>query len=227
MSLKKSLLLTSLVLSLPSYGGENASTIDNMLAIKNNPAILQAAIKAGKERALLCGYCHGKNGNSVKDTIPNLAQQNPEYLLKQFQLFASGERKNYVMEQLASMLNQQERINIALYFSSQAVKPAAQDELTDGSVDSSIGHLVEKSSESFFAGKHKYQSLCFACHGESGEGNKDLPRLAGQKKAFLVKTLNGFKRGGGSRASSPMVKIMKAVNDTQIEPLARYISNMR
>ncbi len=215
MSLKKSLLLTSLVLSLPSYSGENASTIDKMLAIKSNPAVLQTAIKAGKERALLCGYCHGKDGNSVKDIIPNLAQQNPEYLLKQFQLFAKGERKNYVMQQLSNMLTEQERINIALYFSSQTVKNPAHESVADGSADGS--------SE----GQRRYQSFCFACHGDSGEGNKDLPRLSGQKKAFLVKTLNGFKRGGGSRANSPMVKIMKAVNEAEIEPLARYISNMR
>ncbi len=219
MSLKKSLLLISLVLSLPCYSDDNVSSIDKMLAIKNSQVTLQTAIKAGKERALLCGYCHGKDGNSVKDTIPNLAQQNPEYLLKQFQLFASGERKNYVMEQLADILTEQERINIALYFSSQIVNSAAHEGLVD--------YSAEASAESLLEGQHRYQSFCFACHGESGEGNKDLPRLAGQKKAFLVKTLNGFKRGGGSRASSPMVKIMKAVNDAEIEPLARYISNMR
>lgn len=215
MPLKKLLLLASLVLSLPSYSGENVSAMDKMLSIKADPTAYQNAIKAGKERAVLCGYCHGKDGNSVKSYIPNLAQQNPEYLLKQFQLFANGERKNYVMEQLARILTEQERINLALYFSFQKVHEGLDESLDTGT------------AESMLEGQRRYQSFCFACHGEKGEGNKDLPRLAGQKKAFLIKTLNGFKRGGGSRSNSPMVKIMKAVDNKQIEPLASYISNMR
>ncbi len=195
------------MLSLTCWGTEYDSLIEQMVKIKGDGDKHLAAIEAGKTRSLLCGYCHGKDGNSVKDYIPNLAQQNPEYLLKQFQLFASGERQNYVMQQLANMLTAQERINIALYYSSQQV-------------------AVNDDHESSEEGRQRYQSFCFACHGENGLGNKDLPRLAGQKKAFLMKTLNGFKHGEKARSSSPMVKIMRAVDQQEIEPLANYISSM-
>ena len=197
----------SLALSWAGWATQFDSLNEKMTQIKGNEGTHQAAIAAGKERSLLCGYCHGKDGNSVKDYIPNLAQQNPEYLLKQFQLFASGDRKNYVMQQLAKMLTEQERINIALYFASQKV-------------------VVSEGNESSVQGKDRYQSFCFACHGETGLGNKDLPRLAGQKKAFLVKTLNAFKQGDIARSNSPMVKIMRAINQDEIEPLANYISSM-
>ena len=197
----------SLALSWAGWATEYDSLNEKMTQIKGNGDTHQAAIAAGKERSLLCGYCHGKDGNSVKDYIPNLAQQNPEYLLKQFQLFASGDRKNYVMQQLAKMLTEQERINIALYFASRKV-------------------AVSDSHEGSVQGRKRYQSFCFACHGETGLGNKDLPRLAGQKKAFLLKTLNAFKRGGQARSNSPMVKIMRAVEQGEIEPLANYISSM-
>ena len=197
----------SLVLSWAGWATQFDSLNEKMTQIKGNEGTHQAAIAAGKERSLLCGYCHGKDGNSVKDYIPNLAQQNPEYLLKQFQLFASGDRKNYVMQQLAKMLTEQERINIALYFASQKV-------------------VVSEGNESSVQGKDRYQSFCFACHGETGLGNKDLPRLAGQKKAFLLKTLNAFKQGDKARSNSPMVKIMRAINQDEIEPLANYISSM-
>ena len=197
----------SLVLSWAGWATQFDSLNEKMTQIKGSGDTHQAAIAAGKERSLLCGYCHGKDGNSVKDYIPNLAQQNPEYLLKQFQLFASGDRKNYVMQQLAKMLTEQERINIALYFASQKV-------------------VVSEGNESSEQGKERYQSFCFACHGETGLGNKDLPRLAGQKKAFLLKTLNAFKQGDKARSNSPMVKIMGAINQDEIEPLANYISSM-
>jgi len=200
-------LSVSLVLSWAGWATQFDSLNEKMTQIRGNGGTHQAAITAGKERSLLCGYCHGKDGNSVKDYIPNLAQQNPEYLLKQFQLFASGDRKNYVMQQLAKMLTEQERINIALYFASQKV-------------------VVSEGNESSEQGKERYQSFCFACHGETGLGNKDLPRLAGQKKAFLLKTLNAFKQGDKARSNSPMVKIMGAINQDEIEPLANYISSM-
>jgi cytochrome c553 len=181
--------------------------IEQMQLIKANQVEYQIALEAGKERSMLCGYCHGKDGNSVKPDIPNLAGQNTEYLLKQFQLFATGERKSYVMQQLARSLNNEEKTNMTLYFSSQTVRPQAD---------------IKTSAK----GKARYDSLCVACHGEDGRGNHELPRLAGQKKAFLMKTLRNFKQGKAARAKSPMVNIMKVVDAAEIEPLADYIATM-
>ena len=191
----------------PVYANDVESNIQRLLSIKSDPVQLEQAIQKGQERAMLCGYCHGKDGNSVKDNIPNLAEQNEEYLLKQFHVFANGERKSYVMEQLSKALSEEERINLSLYYSSLKVKSDA--------------HL-----EGSEQGREKYQSFCFACHGEDGLGNKDMPRLAGQKKVFLEETLKGFKQGKTARAHSPMVKIMKAVKASDIEPLADYISKL-
>lgn len=190
------------------HGQDYQQMLDKMTFIQQQPAVKEAAIAAGHERAQLCGYCHGKDGNSVKDDIPNLASQNPEYLLKQFHLFATGERQSYVMEQVAKMLTPDEMINLALFFSNETVKPQAN---------------IKTSA----AGQQKYQSFCFACHGEEGKGNRDLPRLAGQKHGFLLKALTDFKQGKTARANSPMVKIMRAVDAQDIAPLADYISSMQ
>ena len=175
--------------------------------VRSDATQLLQTQQAGQERAMLCGYCHGKDGNSVKEDIPNLASQNPEYLLQQFALFANGERKSYVMQSLSKALSDEERINLSLYFTSLAVTPLA--------------------GEGSAQGAERYQSFCFACHGEAGLGNKDLPRLAGQKKAFLIKTLTAFKEGKLARVHSPMVKIMRAVQASDIEPLADYISHLK
>ncbi len=178
-----------------------------MKDIKGNQVDYQIAIQEGQERSMLCGYCHGKDGNSVKNDIPNLAEQNAEYLLKQFELFASGERKSYVMGKLSESLTGEERINLSLFYASQNVRP-------------------QKGIETSARGEEKYQTFCFACHGADGHGNENLPRLAGQKKQFLVETLNDFKKGEKARANSPMVNIMKTVDQKDIEPLASYIANM-
>ena len=181
--------------------------VEQMDVIKANQVEYQIALEEGKDRSMLCGYCHGKDGNSVKPDIPNLAGQNTEYLLKQFQLFATGERKSYVMQQLARSLKNEEKVNMVLYFGAQKIRPQ------EGIVTSAKG-------------KARYDSLCMACHGTDGLGDHELPRLAGQKKGFLIKTLKGFKEGKAARASSPMVNIMKVVDESEIEPLADYIATM-
>lgn len=196
------------VFSFSASAQDYQSLLDKMQFVQQQPAVLDAAIKAGQDRSMLCGYCHGKDGNSVKPDIPNLAEQNPEYLLNQFHVFATGERESYVMEQVAKVLTADEMVNLALFYASQKVKPQAN---------------IKTSAK----GQEKYQTFCFACHGEDGKGNKDLPRLAGQKKGFLLKALKDFKEGKAARANSPMVKIMRAVDTSDISPLADYIAGMR
>ena len=67
----------------------------------------QQAIRMGKERAILCNQCHGEDGNSKTPDVPNLASQNPKYLLEQIEKFATGSRKNYVMNALSKNFKQQ------------------------------------------------------------------------------------------------------------------------
>ncbi|MGC1821650.1 MAG: c-type cytochrome, partial [Pseudolabrys sp.] len=53
-----------------------------------------ADIEAGKEMAAtVCAACHGANGVSVSDNIPNLAAQRTGYLEAQLKAFKDGTRK--------------------------------------------------------------------------------------------------------------------------------------
>jgi len=54
----------------------------------------QADIEAGKAKvATVCAACHGANGVSVSDTIPNLAAQRAVYIENQLKAFKDGSRK--------------------------------------------------------------------------------------------------------------------------------------
>ena len=57
-------------------------------------AIAAADIEAGKAKvATVCAACHGANGVSVSDTIPNLAAQRAGYIENQLRAFKDGSRK--------------------------------------------------------------------------------------------------------------------------------------
>src|SRR5207245_4002765 len=58
------------------------------------PLAHAADIEAGKTKvASVCAACHGANGQSVSDTIPNLAAQRAGYLEAQLKAFKDGTRK--------------------------------------------------------------------------------------------------------------------------------------
>lgn len=187
---------------------ETEQLLAEMAAIQGDPALLATALAEGKERSVLCMNCHGKNGNSVRDYIPNLASQNAAYLFNQFELFATGERQDYVMSRLAKGFSRQDKVNIAIYFSQM---PVEKRELT-----------VPSSSQ----GEQIYQGLCFTCHQKDGHGDGSYPRIAGQPYEFLLKTLNGFAGANNKRQNSPMTVIISNMNKQQIKEVAAYVASM-
>ncbi len=81
----------------------------------------EANLEAGKARAAsVCAACHGVNGVSVAEHIPNLAGQRAGYLQAQLNAFKSGDRKNSSMSVIAPQLSEADIANVAAYFASQA-----------------------------------------------------------------------------------------------------------
>ena len=89
-------------------------------------AFAQANLEAGKAKAeQVCAACHGANGISVTDNIPNLAGQRATYIENQLKAYKDGTRKApnaahpaAIMTAMASMLSPAEMTNVAAYFAS-------------------------------------------------------------------------------------------------------------
>jgi cytochrome c553 len=90
------------------------------------PAVQAADVEAGKAKAAaVCGACHGVNGASVSDTIPNLAAQRAGYIEAQLKAFKEGARKApnatspiATMAAIATQLSPAEMADVAAYFAS-------------------------------------------------------------------------------------------------------------
>jgi len=84
------------------------------------PGLPQAAnVAAGKAKvANVCAACHGLDGVSVAETIPNLGGQRERYIEEQLLALKGGTRKNSMMNNIASQLSREDIANIAAYFSS-------------------------------------------------------------------------------------------------------------
>jgi cytochrome c553 len=76
-----------------------------------------ADVEAGKAKVQsVCAACHGANGVSVSDAIPNLAGQKAVYLESQLRALRDGSRKNPIMNAVAGQLGNDDIANVAAYF---------------------------------------------------------------------------------------------------------------
>ena len=199
-----------LFLSFSVHADELSSLYSTLNAKLENPSLLEEAMAQGEKRALVCKYCHGSDGNSKRDYIPNLAEQNTKYLLKQFDMFASKQRDNKIMSELAKNLSNEDRVNVALYYSSQTVKPGP-----------------ELPPEQLSKGKKMFQARCSSCHGNNGHGEELLPRIASQPAEYLKRTLNSYRTNPNFRPSSPMQAIVSALSDSDQTTVISFVSSMK
>ena len=187
-----------------------------LAAILTDPESREAAIAAGREADVLCQHCHGPGGNSVKARIPNIAAQNPQYILRQFFAYESGERRDFtgVMQGLLSDLSEQEKLSLIAYYSDQPLRPVTQ----------------AMTPEARRRGARIYGDYCFRCHGDTGRGQNIYPRIAGQQAGYIEEVLKLFRDGASAqdrdRHSEVMTGIASILDDEDISALAAYISNM-
>ncbi len=178
--------------------------------IRKNPEFEDRMIKLGQDRTVFCNVCHGKDGNSVRPGVPNLASQNSVYLLDQFQRFSDGRRYDGAMTQLSKTFTEDEKVLLALYYSSLQVQPT---KVMD--------------SESALRGKKVYDVACAQCHGESGRGDKGYAHLAGQKSDYVVKMLKEFRSYTGRRANPWMTVVSSSLTEEQMSDVAIYVSSLK
>ena len=95
-----------------------ATAIISSILLAASGSALAGDAAAGKAKAASCAGCHGANGISSNPMWPNLAGQQPGYLVKQMKAFRDGTRTDPMMSPMAKPLSDADIENIAAYFSS-------------------------------------------------------------------------------------------------------------
>ena len=175
-------------------------------------------VKGEASFTAVCASCHGADGNSGTPANPKLAQQHPEYLVKQLQEFKAGKRKNPIMQGFAAALSDDDMKNIAYWATSKKAKTGfAKDK-----------ELVALGERIYRGGVQDRQiAACAGCHSPTGAGiPSQYPRLSGQHAEYTVTQLTAF-RDGGRTNSLPMSQVAAKLNDREIRALADYIAGLR
>ena len=168
--------------------------------------------------AKACASCHNADGNSAIASNPKLAQQHPEYLLKQLQEYKSGKRKNAIMNGMAATLSDEEMRNVAWFMGAQKEKLgfAKQKDLVGLGEKIYRGGIGERSVPA-----------CAGCHSPNGAGiPAQYPRLSGQHAEYVGAQLTAFR--DGVRLNNPvMAGVAARMNDREIKAVSDYIAGLR
>ena len=203
------LILASILTSIATH-----ITLSRENPVNGNPV-------AGKEKAIICIGCHGRDGNSTNPEYPKLAGQVPAYLYKQIFDFKKGLRKDETMSSMALSIDDKDVADVVVFFSNQKPKKPMRKTLKTNLLGKTIYHNGIKL---------KNVAACASCHGKNGLGHPKsrYPALAGQHTDYLVKALKKFKSGiRRNDLLLEMRNITAKLTETEIEAVAAYIANLK
>ena len=191
-----------------------------LLAGQAAAAPLVGNAQAGQTKVVVCGACHGADGNSLAPTFPKLAGQNEKYLLKQMHDVKSGARVIAVMAGQLDALSEQDLADIAAYYSAQTRTPgSAKEELV------ALGESVYRSGI-----RERGIAACTACHSPTGSGNAaaKFPSLGGQHADYIASGLRAWR--SEERKNDGDTRIMRDVaahlTDKELDAVASYASGL-
>jgi cytochrome c553 len=161
------------------------------------------------EKVEVCAGCHGQDGKPTDKAIPIIWGQQAGYIYIQLRDFKRGDRKNEIMQPIASVFEKDDMLAIAEYFAQKPWpnlgEPRSPKDVTQRAINAE--HSVG----------------CTGCHLEQFQGASTIPRLAGQSEAYLAKTMTDFR--SGARGNNPgMTDLMRAASPDDLAALAEYLA---
>ena len=164
-----------------------------------------------EDKAALCGACHGEKGLPEDPVTPIIWGQNAGYLYLQFRDFQKGTRKDDRMTPIVQGHDQEDALALAEYF---AAKPWPRTSAPSAAKADKDAAMVAINSV-----------VCTSCHLEQFQGDSSVPRLAGQQREYLAKTMTDFRTG--TRANNPgMSDLINTVTPDQLAAIAKYLAGL-
>jgi cytochrome c553 len=203
-----------------SWSGRSGIILAALLAASTTPAAAQSREPSSApaapgpniaEKIETCAGCHGADGKPVDKSIPVIWGQLPGYIYIQLRDFKRGDRKSDVMGPIASSFEKADMLVIGEYFSKKPWPDLGQPRAPKD--------IARKALEA------EHSVGCTGCHLEQFQGTGIMPRLAGQSREYLAKTIADFR--SRARGNNPgMSDLMIATPENDLPALAEYLAGL-
>lgn len=154
---------------------------------------------AGRRNTVTCNGCHGQ---SAMKSVPVLGGQSAAYVVLAMRAYQDGVRPHPTMRDVAKGFSERDFRNFAAWYAQPGPERPLQ----------SVVPPPEQASR------------CAACHGADGSEpvSADVPRIAGQRSAFITTTLREYR--DGTRKHPVMSEQARDLTDADIAALAAFFT---
>jgi cytochrome c553 len=167
-----------------------------------------------EDQKAACAACHGKTGQSDNPEVPHIGGQPKLFVMYQLFFYREGRRKSPEMNAVAKDMSDADLTALAEYVAGlPPPEPAAaagidQDRYLRGA------ELAEK-------------RLCATCHNPDYSGREQMPRIAGQREAYLFKSFKQYQAGERVGTQAAMAEAVRGLDDGALADLAYYLARFR
>jgi cytochrome c553 len=160
-----------------------------------------------------CFACHGEKGTSQLPDIPSLGAQPAFYTTVQLLMFRDKLRVTEPMNEMAKGLSDADLQKAAdIIAKLPAPEPVA---------DTPDAARMDKARA--LATQHR----CNFCHQANYQGLDNVPRLAGQREDYLLKTLRGYKDNSRRGYDAQMSEVVYPLKDEDFADLAYFLARVK
>jgi cytochrome c553 len=171
-----------------------------------------AAAASFEERLAACLGCHGANGRSPVPDTPSLGGQPAFFVIAQLFLFREGRRGNAVMTEAARGLTD---ADLRSFGDAVARLPAPGPP-----ADPPDPARMERARA--LLRRHP----CAVCHNPDFSGRDQMPRLAHQHEAYLLRAMREYRRGDRLGYGGAMATELHGLSDADLQDLAHFLAHL-
>jgi cytochrome c553 len=167
-----------------------------------------------QDKIAACAACHGETGQPQDANVPSIGGQPKLFVMYQLFFYREGRRANPEMNTIAKDMSDTELTAISEYVAGLPAPPPASGGAIDATRYRRGAALADK-------------RICGACHNADYSGREQMPRLAGQGEAYLLKSLKQYQAGTRVGTQAAMAEAVRGLSDDEFADLAYYLAHFR
>jgi cytochrome c553 len=181
------------------------------IAVKFEPAAARS--ETLQEKIAQCVACHGEAGLSDNPDVPHIGGQPKLFVMYQLFFYREGRRASLEMNTAAKGMSDADLTALSEFVAKLPPPPSAE-----GGVDQ-----ARYARGADLAAKR----ICASCHEPDYSGREQMPRLAGQRETYLLKSLQEYKAGKRVGTQAAMAEAVRGLDEPQLSDLAHYLAHFR
>jgi cytochrome c553 len=167
-----------------------------------------------QEQIAQCVACHGDSGQSQNPDVPHIGGQPKLFVMYQLFFYREGRRTSPEMNTVAKDMSDADLTALSEYVAGLPPPPPP----TGGDLDEARYRRGAELAR---------MRICGTCHNPDYSGREQMPRLAGQREAYLMKSFREYQAGVRVGTQAAMAEAVRGLGDAELADLAYYLARFR